>query len=126
MPKRSQIDAEFRAHVCQQIDTYIIEHGISDVEAARVLGVRKQMITPYRRAESLPGTEALARACVHWNLSFRYQGIEISAKTFAAQNGKPRALPRQLELPLDEPLDFQGVSSRVQSVQLTITLKQVS
>ena len=117
---------EFRAHVCRQIDAYIVEHDISDVEAAKVLGVRKQMITPYRRAESLPGTEAIARACVHWNLSFRYQGIEISAKTFAASNGKPRALPHQLELPLGEPLDFRGISRRVEDVQLTITLKQVS
>src|SRR5579862_1575053 len=126
MPRRSQIDTEFRTHVCQRIDAYIAEHGITDVEAARVLGVRKQMVAPYRRGESLPGTEAIARACVDWNLSFNYKGIEISARTFAVQNGKPKAVPQQLELPLDEPLDFRGVSRRVQDVQMTITLRRVS
>jgi hypothetical protein len=126
MPKRSHVDTDFRAHVCQQINAYIAEHGITDVEAARVLGVRKQMIAPYRRGQYLPGTEAIARACVHWHLTFSYGGIEISARTFAAQNGQPRPLPQQLELPFDEPLHFRGVSRRVQGVQLTITLRQVS
>jgi hypothetical protein len=126
VPKRSQVDTEFRAHVCQQIDAYIIGHDITDVEAASVLGVRKQMIGPYRRGESLPGTEAIARACINWNLSFNYKGIEISARTFVAANGKPRPVAQQLELPFDEALDFRGLSHRVQNVQLTITLKRVS
>jgi len=126
MPKRSQVDDEFRQHVCGLIDAYITEHGLTDVDAARVLGVRKQMIRPYRRCKTLPGTEAIARACIHWNLSFSYQGIEISAKFFAPQNGHLRAVPQQLELPLDEPLEFQGTSKSVRDVQLVVRLKQVS
>src|SRR5689334_14028940 len=124
MPRRSQVDAEFREHVCRRINAYITEHDLTDVEAARILGVREQMIGPYRQGKTLPGTEAIARACIHWNLSFSYRGIEISAKTFTPQNGKPKVLPRQLELPFHEPIEFRGMSQRVQGIQLTITLKQ--
>jgi predicted transcriptional regulator len=60
---------------------------MSDVEAAKVLGVSKTVIGDYRRAKSLPGTEVLAKACIHWSLKFDYKGFEISAKTFAPQNG---------------------------------------
>ena len=126
MPRHSQVDPEFKNEVCGKIDRYIAEHGISDVEAARILGVRKQMIAPYRKAETLPGTEAIARACVNWNLSFSYQGIQISAMTFTPRNGRPSKVPHQLELPFGEALDFRGVSQRVHDVQLTISLKRVS
>ena len=126
MPQHSQVDPEFKNEVCGKIDRYIAEHGITDVDAARILGVRKQMIGPYRRAETLPGTEAIARACVNWNLSFSYQGFEISAATFAPRNGRPAKVPYQLELPFGEPLEFRGVSERVHDVQLTISLKRVS
>jgi hypothetical protein len=126
VPKRSQVDAEFRRHVCERIDAYIREHNITDVAAANVLGVRKQMIGPYRRGESLPGTEAMARACIHWSLRFSYLGREISANDFPAQNGRPKLVEHQLELPFDEPVAFKGLSQRVQGVQLTITLKRVS
>lgn len=126
MPKRSQVDIEFRKHVCGQIASYISEHNITDVEAANVLGVRKQMIAPYRRGKSLPGTEVIARACVTWNLSFRYQGIEISAKTFVTANGKPKAVPHQLELPFEQPLDFRGTSQGVKDIRLTVTFSRVS
>jgi transcriptional regulator with XRE-family HTH domain len=126
VPKRSQVDNKFRKHVCGQIDSYISEHNITDVEAANVLGVRKQMIAPYRRGESLPGTEVIARACVTWNLSFNYKGIEISAKTFVTPNGKPKAVPHQLELPFERPLNFRGISKGVQDIRLTVTFSRVS
>jgi len=112
MPRRSHVDAEFRESVCRRIDAYIVEHDLSDVEAARVLGVRKQMIGPYRKGKALPGTEAIARACIEWKLSFSYQGIEISARTFTPQNGKPTVVAYQLELPLRSPSNF-GVYHRV-------------
>src|ERR1700682_6269020 len=121
MPKRSQVDPEFREHVCQRINAYITEHDMTDVEAAEVLVVRKQMIPSYRQGKTLPGTEAIARACIHWNLSFSYRGIEISAKTFAPHNGKPKAVAHQLQLAFNEPLEFRGISQRVRDVQLTIT-----
>jgi hypothetical protein len=126
VPRHSQVDPDFKKHVCERIDRYIADHDMSDVEAASVLGVTKQVIGDYRRAKSLPGTEVIARVCIYWSLTFDYHGFEISAKTFASQNGKPKAVPLQLELPFGEPLEFRGVSERVQDVQLTITLRRVS
>lgn len=127
MPKRSDVDPEFTRHVCAEIDLYITANGLSDAEAARVLGVRKQMIKPYRRGLSLPGTQAIARACVHWNLRFSYHGVSISASTFVPEPGRrPIAAPRQLDLPLGEPLEFQGVSESVRDLKLALTLRRVS
>jgi transcriptional regulator with XRE-family HTH domain len=99
---------------------------MSDVEAAKVLGVSKTVIGDYRRGKSLPGTEVLAKICIHWNLVFNYKGFEISAKNFVPQNGRPKAVSLQLELPFGEPFDFRGLSERVQDVQLTISLRRVS
>jgi hypothetical protein len=126
VPKRSHSDPEFTRHVCSRIDNYIIENQITDVEAARVLGVRKQMIRPYRLGKALPGTQAIARACVHWNLTFNYQGFEISANTFASPNGKPSVVPTQLRLPFGEPLEFRGVSHGIEEIEMVVTLNRVS
>ncbi len=127
MPRRSQADAEFKRHVCGLLDAYIVEHGITDVEAAKVLGVRKQMIRPYREQKSLPGTEAIVRACIYWDLHFRYKGVEISAQSFAAPNGQPSSVPRQLQLPLNEPIHFQSLpKNNMEDVQLTVSFKKVS
>jgi hypothetical protein len=126
MPKRSQVNPEFRRHVSEKINAYITDNQITDVKAAEVLGVRKQMIGPYRRGEALPGTEAIARACISWNISFSYGGFEISAKTLAGSNGRPKLVARQLELPFEEPIDFLGVSERVRNVRLTVVLREVS
>ena len=126
MPKRSSFDPEFLREVCGQIDAYISGHNLSDVEAARVLGVRKQMIKPYRKGLALPGTEVVARACVHWSLCFVYQGFTISANNFIPSNGQAQVVPGQLLLPFDEPLDFRGVSSRVRDVQFTVSFRRVS
>lgn len=120
------MDLEFKKHVCARIDHYLTEHEITDADAARALGVSKTVIGDYRRAKSLPGTEVLAKACIYWSLSFDYKGFQISARTFAPHNGKPTAVPIQLELPFDEPVSFKGVSEIVENVQLTITLKRVS
>jgi hypothetical protein len=126
MPRRSSVDPDFKRHVCAQIDSYITANGLTDVEAARVLGVRKQMIKPYRLGVSLPGTEAIARACIHWNLRFTYRGVELSANQFAATNGRPAAIPLQLQLPFNIPVEFEGVSETVQNVQMVVTLRRVS
>ena len=119
------MDADFVRHVCSQIDEYIRSTGISDAEAARVLGVRKQMIKPYRRGLSLPGTQALARACVHWNLRFSYQGAEISATTIQPNIG-PTIVPQQLNLPFGIPLEFRGKSAGVPEILLTMTFERAS
>ena len=125
MPRHAQVDLEFKRHVCGRIDSYLTENGLTDVDAARDLGVSKAVIGDYRRAKSLPGTEVLAKACIHWNLSFDYKGFEISARMFPPQNGKLTAVPVQLELPFDEPIRFRGVSEVVENVELIINLKRV-
>ncbi|MGA2713373.1 MAG: hypothetical protein ABSG41_09715 [Bryobacteraceae bacterium] len=126
MPKRCYIDPEFTRHVCAEIDAYISRNDLTDVEAARILGVRKQMIKPYRQGLTMPGTQVIARACVYWNLRFSYQGFEISANNFVPSNGLPQAVPDQLKLPFDEPLEFRGVSSSIRDIELTISFRRVS
>jgi hypothetical protein len=91
MPRHAQVDLEFKTHV----------------QAAFVLGVSKTAIGDYRRTLSLPGTEVIAKACIHWHLTFEYKRFAISAKSFAPQNGR-------------------GVSERVKNVEMTITLRRVS
>ena len=126
MPRHLQADTEFRIHVCQRIDSYIREKGITDVRAATDLGVTKTQIGDYRRAKVLPGTEVLAMACIHWGLSFDYKGFTISANAFVPQNGRPKSVPRQLVLPFDEVVEFLGVSPRVEAVRLSVKLSAVS
>jgi hypothetical protein len=126
MPKRCYVDPEFNRNVCAEIDAYISKNDLTDVEAARVLGVRKQMIKPYRQGLSMPGTLVIARACVYWNLRFSYQGFEISASNFVPSNGRPQGVPDQLKLPFGESVEFRGVSSSVHDVQLTVSFKRVS
>jgi hypothetical protein len=120
------VDPEFTRSVCAQIDAYISRNDLTDVEAARVLGVRKQMIKPYRQGLSMPGTQVVARACVYWNLRFNYQGFEISASNFVPSNGQPKSAPSQLKLPFGGSLEFRGVSSSVHDVQLTVSFRRVS
>jgi|SRR5580658_1855433 hypothetical protein len=110
MPRHAQVDLEFKTHV----------------QAAFVLGVSKTAIGDYRRTLSLPGTEVIAKACIHWHLTFEYKGFAISAKSFAPQNGRRSAVSLQLGLPFGEPIDFRGVSERVKNVEMTITLRRVS
>ena len=126
VPKRSHPDKDFVEHVCGRIDRYIAEQKLTDVEAAQVLGVRKQMIGPYRRGEALPGTQVLARACTQWGLTFHYRGFELGAKSLTAESGKPQSVPNQLPLPFDEPLSFRGVTEGMREVQVTLTLRRVS
>jgi transcriptional regulator with XRE-family HTH domain len=126
MPKHSYVDPEFTRHICAEIDAYISQHGLTDVEAARILGVRKQMIKPYRQGRAMPGTQVIARACIHWNLRFSYQGFEISASSFVPSNGRPQAIPNQLHLPFGESMEFRGISPRVRDVQMTVSLRLVS
>ncbi len=126
MPKRPRADPAFQEHVLQQILSHIDKSHITDTEAAEVLGVSKQTMGGYRRRKWLPGTEAIARACVDWGLTFTYKEAEISARSFASENGKPELVPQQLSLPFSEPVEFQGVSECVRDLRLTITLKRVS
>ena len=127
MPKRSTFDEEFARQVCSRINRYIEENGISDAQAARVLGVRKQMIGPYRRGDSVPGSQVLARACVEWGIAFQYRGFELSAQSLTA-GPPPHPVPveTQLNLPFEEPASFRGLSERVRDVELIIRLRRVS
>lgn len=126
MPKRSLIDKELTLEVCREIDAHIRKTGITDAQAARDLGVRKQMIQPYRLGKTLPGTQALARACVIWGLKFEYQGMTISAASFSGGEPKIVSRPQQLELPLDRTLEFSGVSPAVGELEMVVLFKKVS
>lgn len=126
MPRRSQPDKDFVEHVCGRIDQYITEQNLTDVEAARVLGVRKQMIGPYRRGKALPGTHVLARACTEWGLTFHYRGFELGTTSRAAGISRLDSVPNQLILPFDEPLSFRGDREGMREVQMIITLRKVS
>ncbi len=127
MPKRSTFDEEFAREVCSRINRYIEENGISDADAARALGVRKQMIGPYRKGDSVPGSQILARACVEWGIAFQYRGFELSARSLTASKAPhPVVVETQLPLPFEKLVSFRGVSERFRDVELAIRLRKVS
>jgi hypothetical protein len=125
MPQRRQSDPEFTAHVCGAIDHYIFEHNLTDVAAAKVLGVRKQMIGFYRKGKAMPGSQVLARACVEWGLRFTYRGQLIGADSLEKATGKPQVVPDQMSLPFDVPVAFRSTSEGGGKVELTVLLKRV-
>src|ERR1700728_2218011 len=86
----------FRQEIAICFKQAIRKHGLSNKQAAEILGVKRQTLWLYLTAKSAPGTEVLKRASKHWKLTLG-DGYILTAGAFGPDSG-PRLQAKQLDL----------------------------
>jgi transcriptional regulator with XRE-family HTH domain len=96
----------------KQLQAVRIQRGLSVSEAARVLGVRRQMVYNYENGKSLPSLEVLVAGANEWNVSFELEGCKVVPEEAKDRRPKPPQ-PTQMELVFKKPKVYRGASVRI-------------
>jgi transcriptional regulator with XRE-family HTH domain len=108
--------AAYRAEVARTLRRAIGTK--KQAEAARELGISRQLLNLYLREKATPKPALLAKACKKWGMKFSYAGIEIPGNATYADNGQLRPNPVQLSL-------FQAIDTlRDADIAVKIDAKQ--
>lgn len=121
-PLCSEIAIKFREAIGAQ--------RISKTQAARDLGISRQMLYAYLNGKSRPRHDVLERACTAWNLQLNYKGFLVTAKAF----GRPSAVappPNPVQLDLfaavgalrDQDLDVHVLRKDQGRIELRVELR---
>lgn len=65
------------AEIGRQLKEARIARGLSRIQAAKVLDVKRQMIYNYEKGRCLPGLEVLIRAAKAWSTTFELGGCRV-------------------------------------------------
>jgi transcriptional regulator with XRE-family HTH domain len=86
----------FRREIAACLRRAIRENKLSKNEAAKRLGVERQMLWLYLKGKMAPGPEVLRKASKSWKLTLS-DGTVLGPDAFGPEK-KPRSLPKQLRL----------------------------
>jgi hypothetical protein len=104
MPRRPA-DPEFCAECARKLREAVVGK-MRKKAAAAVLGVSRQMLDVYLKAEATPGPDVLLRAMKAWRFTLKYRGREITSSQLARPPaGETPSTPEQLLLPLREAIE---------------------
>jgi DNA-binding phage protein len=120
----------FCAEVAAKFKEAIAARRISKAQAARDLGISRQMLYEYLSATSMPRHQVLERACTSWNLQLNYKDFLVTAQSFKKPSQPISGrVPVQLDLLAavralrDQDLDVHILRKDATRVELCIELR---
>jgi transcriptional regulator with XRE-family HTH domain len=120
----------FRNEIAGKFKDAIAALRISKAQAARDLGISRQMLYEYLSGKSLPKHTVLERACTFWHLELNYKDFLVTSTAFSKASAVPRATtPIQLDLLTavealrDEDLDIKILRKGSGRIELRVGLR---
>lgn len=88
------ISPQAAREIGRQLEDARAAHGLSRIDAARVLKVRRQMVYNYEKGKCLPSLEILTRAASAWGVTFELGGCKILP---GKQEGRTKKRPNLIQ-----------------------------
>ena len=122
-------DQAFLDGFAGQLDKALKRNGIGPSEAARRIGVARQLVHQYLKAEKTPAADTLLRLCVLLAMEIEYRGVTFSASAFRQNGNGPQVVHIQQSL-FDEPqvlrngpLEVKIGARRDGNIELTLEVR---
>lgn len=96
----------------QQLRQARLSRGLSVVQAAQVLKVKRQMVYKYEKGECLPALDVLSRATAAWSVTFQVAGCKVVPSDPHKKEAKPPQ-PVQQVLPFSRPRHYKRASVKI-------------
>ena|SRR6266478_3478472 len=135
MPKKRRRSAAQDAllrDIARKLSDHISRNRLQKADAAAELGITKQRLHKYLRAEMVPGADFLCQVAEKWNLEFSYRRHSFGATAFRKDQGALKVGWEQLEL-FDQPqvlkndrLEVKVHRRTPKSLDLSIEIRLVS
>jgi transcriptional regulator with XRE-family HTH domain len=126
---KKAVDLEWRHEIAVRFQQAIKERNLSNTEAAKTLGIKRQTLWLYLREKATPGGDILKKACEAWGITISRKGVEFAAGAFgglqqpAQMEAKQLSLLEALELLRGAQLDTQVVGKTGNYFELRIRIR---
>jgi len=118
----SEAERKFRKDFAAGLAGVVGSTRGAQTRAARLLGVKKQLISLYLKGDTTPGRDIIHRTRELWGFPREYGGVPLDATTFPRRLG-PRVEPQQLKLfSDDQQLKVVVLRRSVDSVELKVSI----
>ena len=97
MPKKPS-DPEFLNEFAAQLETAIVNKGLTWQSAAAQLGVTRQSLYLYRKARVAPSPDVIRRAMELWQIELTYRHHKLTLQDLSTPLPAPRVVPVQMGL----------------------------
>jgi len=101
------------SEIGRQLKDARVARGLSRIQAAKVLEVKRQMIYNYEKGKSLPSLEVLIRAATAWGATFKLGGCRV-LPGHDDRRAKKRPEPIQQVFPFRTPRHYKKASVKIQ------------
>ena len=118
----SEAERKFRKDFAAGLAVVVGSTRGAQTQAARLLGVKRQLVSLYLKGVTTPGRDIIHRTRELWGFPSEYGGVPLDATTFPRRLG-PRVQPQQLKLfSEDQQLKVAVLRRSVDSVELKVSI----
>jgi transcriptional regulator with XRE-family HTH domain len=118
----TEAERKFREDFAAGLALVVGSRRGAQAQAARLLGVKRQLVSLYLKGDTTPGRDIIHRTRELWGFPSEWGGVPLDAKTFPRQLG-PQVQPQQLRLfSEDQQLKVVVMRKSVDTVELKVSI----